>query len=78
MYDKIIFKQVSSLAKVFLDDDVNRIPEVEGITALKGERVSWQILYTGSDTEQHKRPVKFIVDKDEKIKIDISNIRRRK
>lgn len=74
MYDKIIFRQISSLAKVFLDDDVNRIPEVEGITALKGERVSWQILYTGSNTEIHKRDVKFTLEKDERIKTRIAKV----
>lgn len=72
MYEKLIFRQISSLAKVFLDDDVNRFPEVESASALKGERVSWQILYTGSDTDIHKRNVAFTVEKDERINTEFS------
>ena len=59
---------------MFLDDDINRIPEVSGITALKGERVSWQIMYAGSNSDVHRRLVKFTVEKDERINLQLSKV----
>ena len=45
------FLQLSSLEKVFVDDDISRMKETFGAYALKGERVSWQILYTADVTD---------------------------
>ena len=41
---KVILKQLSSLEKVFLEG--GSFEEIFGASALKGERISWQILYT--------------------------------
>ena len=43
--------QLSSLEKVFLDEDVTQKTEVYGITALKGERVSYQVFYKLKDSK---------------------------
>lgn len=69
-----IVRQISSLAKVFLDDDPHRCPRISGATALKGERVSWQILYTGSVQGKRKTPVAFTVEKDPKIQLQIASV----
>ena len=69
MAETLVFRQLSSLAKVFLDDDPQRCPEVSAIAALKGERVSWQILYTGTCSEARKTPVSFAVQKDARISL---------
>ncbi|MBO4954681.1 MAG: DUF4091 domain-containing protein [Clostridia bacterium] len=37
--------QLSSLEKVFLDEEITNKIELEGATALKGERLSYQVLY---------------------------------
>ena len=46
--EKISFRQVSSLDKIFLDQPDN-IEELEKISALKNERVSYQIAYRGNE-----------------------------
>lgn len=67
MIDVLIFRQLSSLAKVFLDDDPQRCPEVSATAALKGERVSWQIMYKGTCNNKRRTPVTFTVQKDARI-----------
>lgn len=74
MEDTIQLRQISSLAKVFLDDDPMRCPEISGTTALKGERVSWQILYTGSLQGKRLLPVSFSAEKDERLDLQISSV----
>ena len=44
--DTIKLKQISSLEKVFLTDSAEDKQEYSYITALKGERISYQIMYT--------------------------------
>ena len=43
------FLQLSSLNKGFLDENYSALTELKGTKALKGERVSYQILYTGGN-----------------------------
>lgn len=74
MADGMIFRQVSSLMKVFLDDDPMRCPEVSGTTALKGERVSWQILYTGTPNGKRQTPMSFTVEKVNGIDVGIYRV----
>lgn len=45
MSNRLVFLQLSSLHKVFPDEQYHNLQEVSGISALKGERVSWQILF---------------------------------
>lgn len=59
------FLQLSSLEKVFVDDDISRMKEIDGAYALKGERISWQILYTADVTDSvfnSKTQVKVTAD----------------
>ena len=72
--DDYIFRQLSSLAKVFLDDEPLRCPEISGASALRGERISWQILYKGSFRGKRKQQVTFTVQKDEAISLQISAV----
>lgn len=74
MADTLLFRQLSSLAKVFLDDDPNRCPEVDSITALKGERISWQILYKGTFHGQRKTPVTFTFQRDDRIPLQFYTV----
>lgn len=46
MGTKYQFLQLSSLEKVFVDQDIAALQEVAGTSALKGERVSWQIAFS--------------------------------
>ena len=62
----MVFKQISSLCKVFLDDDYNNHREIDEITALKGERISYQILYTGGTKD--KTTVKYHVNVRDDLK----------
>ena len=39
-------KIISSLENVFADEDFNKYPEVRHLSALRGERISVQMLYT--------------------------------
>lgn len=45
----LTFIQLSSLEKVFLDEEISNLTEINELTALKGERISYQILYTGEE-----------------------------
>lgn len=74
MTDTMQFRQVSSLAKVFLDDDPMGFPEVESALALKGERVSWQILYTGTPDGKRQTPMTFTVEKADTIDVRIYTV----
>ena len=74
MSDKIVFRQVSSLSKVFLDDRPRRHPQVSSATALKGERVSWQILHTGVLRGKRRSPVTVSVTADPRISVRLSQV----
>ena len=39
-------KIVSSLEKAFLDESIDKFESLERISALRGERISFQLLYT--------------------------------
>ena len=71
MENRVIFKQLSSLEKVFLDDDYKSFNEVSSAEALKGERVSYQILYLGG---RYKNYAKYTVKADERICIEIRDV----
>lgn len=50
----MIFKQISSLEKVFLDDNIESFKEIEEIKALKGERIAYQIVHTKGEGRKSK------------------------
>lgn len=49
-------KFVSSLEKAFFDQSINDFEAVEKISALKGERLSLQLLYAFTDDDRHRSP----------------------
>ena len=49
----LVTKIISSLEKVFLDDSIEKFTQVERMSALKGERLSFQIAYGLSYDEEH-------------------------
>lgn len=67
MSEAIIFRQVSDLEKVFLNDDIARFDEYDGKKALKGERISYQIAFTGG--EERKTTVEFSINSDLPINV---------
>ncbi len=62
---------MSSAEKVFLDQDYSDSCEIETLTGLKGERVSYQLVYTN---EEIKR---FYVkaENDDELKVTLRNVR---
>lgn len=48
----MIFKQLSSLEKVFLEDDISNLKEKSKIKVLKGERFSYQIAFSGGEGQK--------------------------
>ena len=55
----IVTKIISSLEKVFLDDDPKKFPELKKISALRGERLSLQLLYRYENAENEIPKLKF-------------------
>ena len=43
---------MSSAEKVFLDQDYSGSSEIETLTGLKGERVSYQLVYTNEEIKR--------------------------
>lgn len=66
MKNELVFLQISSLEKVFLDEDFSRFREIQTVDAAKGERVSYQILYT--DTEE-REVVHWHAEADSRIRV---------
>ena len=66
----LLFKQLSPLEKVFLDDSFEKFEEHNEITALKGERVSYQILYTGEKDIW----LDYTIKADEKFLLDVRKV----
>lgn len=72
MKQSLILLQLSSLHKVFLDENYAALQEIGGLSALKGERVSYQILYTCP--EEGAATSKIVVDADERIRVKLRNV----
>lgn len=72
MDQALVFLQLSSLHKVFLDEDYTNLQEVPGVSVLKGERVSWQILYTS--LRERATPADVVVDVDSRIAVKLSKV----
>ncbi len=62
-------KIVTSLEKVFLKDDIDRLKEIKKIHALKGERISYQIVLASDKYQRYDLKYK-INSKFENIKIN--------
>ena len=73
MKNTYIFKQVSSLAKVFPDDDITRFEELNKLSALKGERLSYQIIYK-CDSEKRWLGATATAVTDERIPVEIKRV----
>ncbi|MBQ7098083.1 MAG: DUF4091 domain-containing protein [Clostridia bacterium] len=63
-----VFLQLSSLNKVFLDENHMALSEVKGTCALKGEKVSYQILYTGG--AERWTACRYSICADQRIKVN--------
>lgn len=72
MENNFVFMQLSSLEKVFLDDDISRFKKIDSVTALKNERVSYQILYSGGNQQKNRITYKFNADR--RLKITVRNV----
>ena len=72
MENNFVFMQLSSLEKVFLDDDISRFKKFDSVTALKNERVSYQILYSGGNQQKNRITYKFNADR--RLKITVRNV----
>ena len=72
MKQSLVLLQLSSLHKVFLDEYYAALQEIGVLSALKGERVSYQILYTCP--EEGAATSKIVVDADERIRVKLRNV----
>lgn len=63
----MIFRQISSLEKVFLDDNIENYKETDGIKALKGEKINYQIAYTGG--QERKTKVRYSVNSELQVNV---------
>lgn len=72
MEDSAVLVQLSSLHKIFLDEDLSTLQEISTLTALKGERVSFQILYTGLREEAF--PVQVQAEADPQISVTLRKV----
>ena len=70
--NNFVFLQLSSLNKVFLDEKYSALTELKGTKALKGERISYQILYTGGN--EWTNVVKYTVKADERVKLQVRRV----
>lgn len=50
-------KIISSLEKVFYDQSINDFEAIEKISALKGERLSFQLIYSFTEDDRHRTPL---------------------
>ncbi len=69
----IEFLQLSGMEKIFLDSNCKDKKEIDTLTALKGERVSYQIIYIMSG-EYFKHPVKIKAEHDNRIKTELREV----
>ena len=49
-------KIISSLEKVFIDDSIDNYTALEKISALRGERLSLQLIYAYDADDRHRSP----------------------
>lgn len=73
MIEKMNFLQISALEKVFLDTSADK-EEISSLAALKGERVSYQILYAGTED---RKTVNVSIECDRRIEVtlrDVANV----
>ena len=68
----VILRQLSSLEKVFLEG--GDFEEVFGTFALKGERISWQILYTAENRGKRKYKASVTVDADPRLAVILRQV----
>lgn len=70
--NNLTFLQISSLNKVFLDEEYFKLKETDGTYALKGEKVSYQILYTGGDAAV--TPCTYDIKHNDGINVSVYNV----
>ena len=69
----IEFLQLSGMEKIFLDSNYKNKKEIHDLIALKGERISYQILYT-MGRSCFKHPVKIRTESDDEIELDLREV----
>ena len=72
MNNTIQILQLSSMKKIFLTEDLSNLSEESGKTALKGERVSYQILYTGGSN--YGIDAFYTISHDKRIKTKVRKV----
>ncbi len=68
----LVFLQLSSLHKVFPDENYVNLQELSGTAALKGERVSYQILYTSGKTREYLADIS--AQADPRLKVELRSV----
>jgi len=65
--------QISSLEKVFLDDNIEKFEETKKVIALKGEKVSYQLLYV-HDGEEYALEADFSLNCDKRLSPKVKKV----
>lgn len=74
MLNRVKIMQISGMEKIFADTDYKEKTEIDSLTALKGERISYQILYTRLDNGENQE-LEVSVDCDKSIEIQLRNVK---
>ena len=74
MSKEFTFLQLSSLEKILLTSNYTEQDEVQGISALKGERVSYQILYKKEGEDSRKTTVRFSCNADSRLTVQFRSV----
>ncbi len=62
---------MSSAEKVFLDEDYSSSREIDSLTALKGERISYQLVYTNEEIKRFK----VRAENNDEIKVTLRTVK---
>ena len=73
MLNRVKIMQISGMEKVFADTVYKDKKEIESLTVLKGERISYQILYTRIDDGENQE-LEVSVDCDSRIGIQLRDV----
>lgn len=74
MQERVKILQISGMEKVFADTDYNEKKEIDSLTVLKGERISYQILYTRLDNGENQE-LKVSASCDPRIRIQLRDVK---
>ncbi len=74
MLNRVKIMQISGMEKIFADTDYKEKTEIDSLTVLKGERISYQILYTRLDNGENQE-FEVSVDCDKCIEIQLRDVK---